>query len=635
MMGRRSVARARRTLAHNVGFAGCLSIFLGCAGAIEDFAGPNGSSQTKATGSVGAGDAPASTGAQGLNADPTGVAGMSAGQQGVVGGADEAIVSTSPDLRLVSSCTADTLRGAAREGVRRLSKREFTAALEIAVGYGYYEVKSMVDALPEAYEAQPGESFQPLHSLAEVESFIELMTAAADSMIKFNRHKEFADNYCMNDAKPSDACVRNVLAGLGQTIFRRPLAATELDDYLAMQRDALAAGTMEQAMHRVMLRMLLSPDFLFHLEVGGSKVDGRVRLTPSEIASRISFSTVGGPPDQALRDAAAQGGLDTLEAVQAQVRRLLDTDAAKAQIDAFIYEYLNLRKVTDPSRMMAEIGGFQYSNPMGMTKDLQQEVYDFVRYIIWNKKGTFKDLMTAPIAVPTEDRVALVYGAGKTVADKPVSTPGHPGLVTRAALLVSAVETTSPILRGVSVLRRVLCNPLPSPDFSVVAERLTDLGAYDHMKMANHEIVSDTTAPPTCNACHQLINPIGFVLESFDSLGRTQSVENVWGINPDDSFKPESLLTHPLPPPQDVTIEPGLPTRYAGPQDLVDGLAASNNARACFTERLFRFTQRRPEHANDACALHDTSQQLQGDTPILEALVRSVANEDIFWRAAP
>ena len=56
------------------------------------------------------------------------------------------------------------------------------------------------------------------------------------------------------------------------------------------------------------------------------------------------------------------------------------------------------------------------------------------------------------------------------------------------------------------------------------------------------------------------------------------------------------------------------------------------NAHACFTVRLFRDIQQRPETVNDSCALSDTLGMMNQNQPITSVLVQTVANEDIFWR---
>lgn len=63
--------------------------------------------------------------------------------------------------------------------------------------------------------------------------------------------------------------------------------------------------------------LLRSPAFLFHFEVGGSQEEStRVKLTDYEVANRISYGLVGGPPDNELFAAAEAGQLKTLAQVQ-------------------------------------------------------------------------------------------------------------------------------------------------------------------------------------------------------------------------------------------------------------------------------------------------------------------------------
>lgn len=549
--------------------------------------------------------------------------------------ADEELAASPPDLTVLNKCAATTARGGARQAVRRLLKSELASALPSVVGGGYFEIEPLLQALPEAYEVQPGESFQPLHSLGEVEAWIDIAEAASESFVKYGHHQNFGPNYCLSEAKPSDACLETAVRGLVGTAFRRPLESADVERYVAVLQEQLAMGSVERAFAQLLVQVLLAPQFLFHLESGEASEPLRMRISDHDVANRIAFAISNAPPDEDLREAASNGALKSLTQVDAQVRRLLSKPEARKNFERYVHEWLNLRKVVDPPRTLGQVAGFMYDSAGGLSISLERELQDYVSYIVWSQNGSFADLMTAPIAFPTEERAAIVYRTAQSVNGIPVNTPDHPGLLTRAALLTNSVEVTSPIMRGVNVLRRVLCDAMPSPDFSIVQERLTSLGAHDHMKQANWEIVQDTTSPAICTGCHKRINPIGFLLEEFDALGRSQTVENVYGVDTAD-FHAKSLLMHELPPvQQDVSIGADPPRSFANAADLSKAIGDNRQARECFAVRLFRFVQRRPEKEQDACALRDTADRLAGDAPIYEALVAAVANEDIFWRAVP
>jgi hypothetical protein len=74
--------------------------------------------------------------------------------------------------------------------------------------------------------------------------------------------------------------------------------------------------------------------------------------------------------------------------------------------------------------------------------------------------------------------------------------------------------TTSPVLRGAWVLDRVLGTPPPRPPADVPAIEPDIRGATTiREQLAKHRQVA------SCAACHAMIDPPGFALESFDVIG--------------------------------------------------------------------------------------------------------------------
>lgn len=611
-------------MAARVGLGSLLTCcVVGCTGRIEVPRQPAGAPPTRDDGTSRGDDA----------SDPESGDGPGASGDGPGGGKarDESAV-VPPDLTVPEKCSDKTRRGGARDAVRRLTKAELAATLADLNPEGFWELEAQMASYPETGGAHPGEQFQPMHGAAEVEAWIELAVRAGELFAQYDRQDEHVRDLCTRKPTVEPACWSELVRNVGLLTQRRPLREDEQATYEQLVRGEPDTRT---AVKRMFTRMLLSPSFVFHIELGERDAEGRTRLGPYEVASRISYAVTGSLPDAALFAAAERGDLTDLASVEAQTRRLLASDKAKQRFRRFVSEWLNLPKIPDPSQSLAALLGFEYANTRALDEAYRSEIYDFVAHVIWGQKGTFRDLMTARVAFPKEPRLATIYGTAESRGDAPVPSPDHPGLITRAGLLASALESTSPIMRGATLRRRVLCDVLPTPDFTVVQQRLIDLGAHDHATTPNHEIVSQTTADPTCMKCHEAINPLGFVLEPYDAMGKTQKSERVIMIDPLSS-QPKLVTTHPLPGPQtDLTIEPGLPTRYASPEALASAFGDSQKARTCMITRLFRHNEQRAESADDACALAEPITRLRDDVPIFEALVASVANEDIFWRRAP
>jgi hypothetical protein len=73
---------------------------------------------------------------------------------------------------------------------------------------------------------------------------------------------------------------------------------------------------------------------------------------------------------------------------------------------------------------------------------------------------------------------------------------------------------TQPVLRGVWVLENILGLPPPEPPKNVPALTPDTRGS-----ITPRDLLTAHTDDPACYTCHQLIDPIGFVLENFDPVG--------------------------------------------------------------------------------------------------------------------
>jgi hypothetical protein len=90
------------------------------------------------------------------------------------------------------------------------------------------------------------------------------------------------------------------------------------------------------------------------------------------------------------------------------------------------------------------------------------------------------------------------------------------GLMTQASVLKVTANgtTTSPVLRGVWIMERIIGKPPPPPPPNVPAIEPDTRGASTiREQLDKHRTLE------TCSACHAKIDPAGFALENFDVFG--------------------------------------------------------------------------------------------------------------------
>ena len=125
--------------------------------------------------------------------------------------------------------------------------------------------------------------------------------------------------------------------------------------------------------------------------------------------------------------------------------------------------------------------------------------------------------------------------------------PHRGGLLSMAAILAvsSHPHRTSPVLRGKWILETLLGEPPPPPPPDV-PELEENSDAKEPASL--RERLEAHRQDPSCNACHERMDPLGFSLENYDVLGR-------WRDQQDGE-------------PIDVTGSLPDGTRFEGPQAL-------------------------------------------------------------------
>jgi hypothetical protein len=137
-------------------------------------------------------------------------------------------------------------------------------------------------------------------------------------------------------------------------------------------------------------------------------------------------------------------------------------------------------------------------------------------------------------------------------------------------------STSSPIHRGVFISRSVLGRALRTPP-EAVAPLAPDL----HPDLTTRQRVVTQTSPQACQMCHAMINPLGFALENFDAVGRYRTEENGKPVDATGGY----------------TTRAGEERKFAGPRELADFLASSDEAHAAFVEQLFHYLVQQPIRA--------------------------------------
>jgi len=132
--------------------------------------------------------------------------------------------------------------------------------------------------------------------------------------------------------------------------------------------------------------------------------------------------------------------------------------------------------------------------------------------------------------------------------------------------------------------------------------------------MPTRERFAVHSASAACAGCHNLLDPIGFALESFDPVGRYRATENGKAIDPSGTLLGAGDATGP----------------FADAAGLAARLASSKTVATCFERQLFRFASGRAEPEEERTFLESVRELPSArDAKIVELLI-DYAQSDSF-----
>jgi hypothetical protein len=189
------------------------------------------------------------------------------------------------------------------------------------------------------------------------------------------------------------------------------------------------------------------------------------------------------------------------------------------------------------------------------------------------------------------------------------------GVLTHGAILAghSYPFRTSPVKRGRFVVDALLCIPpgdIP-PDVPPLPEEAT--GSVRE-RMEQHR------ADPSCAACHAMMDPIGFGLETFDPAGRSRTQDGDGFVIDDD----------------DVFFD----IAFDGPRGLAAALKQQETLDFCMIERIGTYALGRGLDSiveGDSCTIRDVIARHTEAGASFRDILLAIAQSDAFQmrRASP
>ncbi len=397
--------------------------------------------------------------------------------------------------------------------------------------------------------------------------------------------------------------LENFAVTFAEKAFRAPL--TEMIRKQIVLESFSASSDLDTALRQSLLRTLTSPLFLYH-EVENKTAQA---LPPYVIANRLSFCLWDSIPDRKLLNVAQTGKLVTDNQIRQQADRMLYDSRTKAKVLEFLLHWLHIENGPDVVKDHKHFSEFSKEAAVAMRTSLLL----FLDDVVWGTDSDYRRFFTED-TVFLNDSIAPLFHIhlNENSPFQPVRIDDgqRVGIITHPYMMsvLSYADSTSPIHRGVFLARNILGNVLQPP-----VNAIAPLSADVHPDLTTRERISLQTKASACQTCHAMINPLGFVLEEYDALGRLRTTEHRDGhdmpINATGNYQPRT----------------GKEAFFYGGRELGHYLATNRDASETFVQSLFHALAKQPLRAWGSDALGELTDRFISKNYSIRKLIVEIA----------
>lgn len=409
---------------------------------------------------------------------------------------------------------------------------------------------------------------------------------------------------CAMDGDPDAACARDALTATGERSWGRPLDTAEVDWAVSLYDAAIAAGEdTSWALQYAVKGLLMSPEFLYHLEADVEPGQTARALDGYEVADRLAAFVWASTPDTDLVGAAASGDLLQEGGVAAALDRLLADEKAAALVDSLATQWFDIDALESflPNADLYP----EYDDELAVS--LQTELRLLTESFFRGEVDLLSLLLREESWI--DGRLADHYGVPFSGSeDEFVLLPnGRTGILGNAGWLTahSNPEAPSAVRRGKWILENLLCDapPPPPPDVEGSFDPDPAVGSIREQEEA-------LRADAFCQSCHREMDPIGYVLYGFDAIGQDRTFDEL-GFPIDTTVMLD-----------DVTL--------ATPEELAAWVTADPRLPSCVVEKTMTYAVGRAIEDGDEEAVAAVTEAFVAGGLTFRALALAIATSEPF-----
>ncbi len=488
---------------------------------------------------------------------------------------------------------AETLFGTKRADVRPLKSQQVRNLMEdafsVQLSDEVFDSKLNLTVSGEFNEPSADAAFEPfrLEAIYELAVVVSLYIAENSKPL----------HAILEKCGAAQECARNVYDAFAPKLLKFPIAQ-ETADQFTQGMDFSAAK--EIAVRQVLARMLASPR-LWNLISVADSADPKQANADTTIWRTALFAWNGAPASDAFANPAKKGSKDWAASVfedpkfdavwQEFVTRWLGLDVLDQQTkNADLY----------PSELLKNPAAFRVEIVANAARILREN--RDIRTLLHSEDWTVPDALKAHYAVQGPD-------APKSPAQTPeaekLAQQRRTGYLSSAAFaaITSGPYSSKTTSRGHFVMKKFLCEAVPPPPAGA--------GTFPE-ELANRQVTAREKAEihakvEPCATCHRLMDPIGFLLEPLNPVGRFRA--DYAALNA-AGFKYGDLQINPA-----IEIAIGRSTEkraFHSIEELGRRLSTDDQVAACIVRKFVQFASGSAERETDRREVQAILRQFAG-----------------------
>lgn len=318
----------------------------------------------------------------------------------------------------------------------------------------------------------------------------------------------------------SDESAKGLLSLWIKRAWRRPVKEQEILKFLTLYQKLRGEGkSFDDALRATFQAVLMTLEFRDHIAPIGDHAG-------FALASRVAFLLTGRPPDEKLKNWAADGAV--YGRLGREIERLLADSRSTGFFEPFVNQWLVLDQPVTVTMSHLQKQDFRFGRHLKAS--MKREPVEYFRALFLENRPA-REIVSSDWTM-ANDILARYYGIPgveggtfRKVTMKEAVDPRGGGIPGQAGIqsMLTWMGDNWVIYRGAWTLHRILDDPPPAPPLEIPE---LNPGEGKNRGKSFRELLKVHLKDERCASCHKNMDSLGFAFQNFDLSGRWREVEH-------------------------------------------------------------------------------------------------------------